>query len=263
VSDVKQVIQERFGQAAANYAQAAIHAQGPDLAWMVQALSLRGDERVLDIGTGTGHTAFAFALHVRQVEGLDLTPAMLLQAELGAQERGLTNVSFSRGDVEHLPREDASYDVVTCRWCAHHFLHLRRALAEIARVLKPNGFFLLVDSYSPPSVRADTFLNTLETLRDSSHVRNYTLQEWLEALETVGLHGEILHEWPLHLDGEDWVARMQTPPVYVAAIRALLEGAEAELRHNLHITEGANWGFNLPAVLLRAQKPPAFVDEED
>jgi ubiquinone/menaquinone biosynthesis C-methylase UbiE len=256
-TNTKTLIQAHFGQTAHHYASAAIHALGQDLHWLIESVPLTGQERVLDIGTGAGHAAFAFAPHVQVVQGIDITPPMLIQAELGAEERGLTNVRFSLGDAESIPRDDSTYDIVVSRWCAHHYLHIRQALAEIARVLKPNGVFLLIDSYSPAQARLDTFLNTLETLRDTGHVRNYSIQEWLSMSEQVGLHGEVLHEWRLRLDGPNWVERIQTPPVYVGAIRALLAEADHETRQAIHITDESPahpWGFDLPAFLMRASK---------
>jgi ubiquinone/menaquinone biosynthesis C-methylase UbiE len=261
MSDVKNIIQDHFGKQAAEYASSVIHAQGKDLEWMIEACDLKGQERVLDVGTGAGHTAFAFAPHVAKVEGLDITPAMLEQAELGAEQRGLENVRFSRGDVESIPRDDATYDIVTSRWCAHHYSHIRRAVSEIARVLKPGGTFLLVDSIAPGWARLDTLVNTLETLRDTGHVRNYSIQEWLAMLEAAGLHGEVIREWNLRLDGDNWVQRIQTPPAYVQAIKALLQEADDEIRSKLQITldgDPAGWGFNLPTVLIRATRLESF-----
>lgn len=255
MSDVKNVVRDHFGKTAENYASAAIHALGEDLQWLVEAHELTGNERVLDVGTGAGHAAFAFAPHVQFVEGVDITPSMLEQAKRGAEERGLGNIRFSPADVEKLPHSDSSFDIVVSRWCAHHYPNIRFALAEIARVLKPNGTFLLVDSYSPTPARHDMFVNTLEMLRDNGHVRNYTIPEWLDYLERVELHGLVVREWKLRLDGDNWVERIQTPAIYVAAIRHLLLEADEELKTALNITDENSergWGFDLPSVLLKA-----------
>jgi len=257
MSDTKRVVSEHFGSVAGNYTASSIHARGEDLKWLIEAVTLAGDERVLDVGTGAGHAAFAFAPHVAAVEGIDITPAMLEQAEHNAGERGLDNVAFSLGDVEDIPRPDASFDIVVSRWCAHHYADVRRAAAEISRVLKPGGTFLLIDSVVPNDARLDTVINTLETLRDTGHVRNYAIHEWLDFLERVNLHAEVLHEWALRLDGEDWVARMDTPPVYVEAIRALLAESDDGLRAVLGITDEddpSGWGFDLPAAFFKAIK---------
>src|SRR5687768_7180718 len=84
--DVKGSVQRQFGRFAANYATSAVHVAGPDLAAMLDAWPLRGDEAVLDAGTGAGHTAFAFAPAVGRVVAVDLTEPMLDQARrLGAE----------------------------------------------------------------------------------------------------------------------------------------------------------------------------------
>lgn len=255
MSDVKNVVRDHFGKTAENYATAAIHALGEDLKWLLEAHDLNGNERVLDVGTGAGHAAFAFAPSVQFVEGVDITPSMLEQAKRGAEERGLGNIKFSPADVESLPHSDSSFDIVVSRWCAHHYPNIRLALAEIARVLKPGGIFLLVDSYSPTIARVDMFLNTLEILRDNGHVRNYTIPEWLDYLERVELHGMVIKEWNLRLDGENWVTRIQTPRVYVEAIKQLLVDADEDLKNAIHITDhdsAQGWGFDLPSLLLKA-----------
>ncbi len=257
MNDGHQTVSHRFGQAARRYASAAIHARGADLDWLIEAHPLTGDERVLDIGTGTGHVALAFAPHVATVEGLDITPEMLDLARAGAAERGLDNVAFIAGAAENIPRTEALYDVVVSRWCAHHYQDIRGALAEIARVLRPGGVFLLVDAVVPAVPRIDTVINTLEKLRDGGHVRNYSLPEWLQYTEDVGLHPSVLHEWALRLDGDDWIARIGTPAVYEAAIRQLLADAEPDSQSLLGMTgehDPAGWGFNLPAMLLKATK---------
>lgn len=253
----KETVKDHFGKTAANYASAQIHARGEDLGWLVEAANLKGDERLLDCGTGAGHVVFAFAPHVAFAEGIDITPPMLAEAETGATERNLTNVAFSRGDVEAIPREDASYDVVVSRWCAHHYMDIRLAVSEIARVLKPGGTFLLVDAYSPANKRLDTTINTLEILRDTAHVRDYSIAEWLEFCETVGLHGEVIKEWGLRLDGDNWVQRIGTPSILVDAIRYLLAKLDDDVRSGISVTgddSEAGWGFNLPSCLIRASK---------
>ena len=257
MSGTKRAVNQQFGNVAPKYATSTVHALGEDLAWMVEAADLTGGERVLDVGTGAGHASFAIAPHVATVEGIDITPAMLEQAQAGADERGLSNIAFSLGDVEDIPRSDASYDVVISRWCAHHYADIRLAVSEIARVLKPVGVFVLIDSMVPQNARADTFVNTLEMLRDTSHVRDYSIREWLDFLETVGLHGQVLHEWGLRLDGDRWVERMNTPRAYVDAIRALLTGADDDLREAVRVTDEddpAGWGFDLPTALIKAHR---------
>jgi ubiquinone/menaquinone biosynthesis C-methylase UbiE len=66
---------------------------------MVDTVSLVGNERVLDIGTGAGHTALAFSNYVSECLGMDLTDAMVEVATRLADERGISNVKFQVGDA--------------------------------------------------------------------------------------------------------------------------------------------------------------------
>jgi len=143
--DVKASVQQQFGNAAEKYAVSAVHAQGADLTRMVALAALNGSEIVLDAGCGAGHTALAFAPHCAQVVAYDLTETMLAQVERLASERGLNNVETRQGDVEALPFEDASFDLVVTRYSAHHWPNPAAALREFRRVVKPGGRVLVSD----------------------------------------------------------------------------------------------------------------------
>jgi len=175
--DVQEVVQRQFGPVAAAYATASVQKGGPELTAML-AVELRGDERVLDVACGAGHTALAFAPRVAEVVAVDVTEAMLATGRRLAEEQGIGNVTFQPGDAEALPFADASFDLVTCRYAAHHFAHPTVAAREWARVLKPGGSLLLADLVSPDNPAADTVLNAAEILRDPSHVRDYRIAEW-------------------------------------------------------------------------------------
>ncbi len=249
--DRNQAIQRQFGAAADRYRVSRYHQDAPDLDAMLGAVALRGDERVLDIGTGTGHTALAFAPHVADVVGLDLTPAMLDQARGLAEERGVANARFERGEAEALPYPDASFDLVSCRVCAHHFRDVRAALREAARVLRPGGRVLWVDSVSPEDPAQDTFLNCIELLRDPSHVRNYGVSEWRALFAEAGLFAEHLETWPVPLDFDDWTERMRTPELARAQLRALFDDATESIREAFRV-RSEPYGFDIPIALLRA-----------
>ncbi len=247
-------IQKLFGAAAARYAASDYHAAGPDLAAMVEAASPRGDERVLDVGSGAGHTALAFAPRVREVVDLDLTQAMLDEAQRLAAARGVGNLRLEQGDAMALPYTDASFDLVTCRQCAHHFERPDLALREVARVLRPGGRLVLVDSVAPEDPAQDTFLNAIELLRDPSHVRDQPVSRWMDLLEAAGLAGECLGRWRLALDFDDWVRRMATPPAVVAVLRGMLADATDGVRAGLGVRSGERAGFEMPIALFLATR---------
>src|SRR5262245_36289908 len=228
--DLDTQVQRQFGAAAAKYATSGVHAGGPNLDEIVARAALRGNERVLDVGCGAGHTALALAGGAAEVIALDLTEQMLATAAGLARDRGVTNVWFKRGRAEELPFADASFDVVTSRLCAHHYADPVAATREAARVLRRGGQYLLVDSFSPENPVSDTYLNAIEVLRDPSHVRNYSVPEWRAMLEDAGFDVEVGPLWPTRLEFDNWVARIGTPAPLVAALRALIDVAPSEVR---------------------------------
>ena len=254
---VKEAVQETFGRAAASYAVSPTHFGGPDLDALVAAAGLPdagSPGRLLDIGTGAGHTAFALAPQIAHVEALDLTQEMLDQVEQGARQRGLSNVHCQLGDAEDLPYPDAAFDIVTSRLCAHHFQDAPAFAREAARVLRPGGTLLLLDAMAPEDAFLDTFFNAFELLRDPSHVRNYSRSQWFAMLEEVGFGAEILGDWMLQQEFEAWVARVGTPETAVAHLRFLFETAHAPARKAFVIEASADKteSVGIPSSLIRA-----------
>ena len=251
----KRQVQNNFGRVAADYVTSKVHASGPDLEWIVESAALNGSERVLDVATGGGHTAFALAPHAAEVVALDLTQPMLEVARKEAQARGLTNISYVAGDAHELPFAAESFDVVTCRHAPHHFPRVQQAISEWVRVLKPGGKLLLVDSASPEEAEAAAVLHEIETLRDPSHMRNHNISEWKAYLDAAGLRVSNALEWGLFLDIPTWTQRMRTPPESVATIERLIHEAKPAVRERLRFEErdGA-LGFTLPVALILAVK---------
>jgi ubiquinone/menaquinone biosynthesis C-methylase UbiE len=246
---IKRNVQQQFGPVAEQYAAFNYHAAGPDLAPMLEAGQMSGQEHVLDIGSGPGHTALLFATKARRVVASDPTDAMLDQGRRLAAERGLDNIRFERTTAEQLPFADDSFDRVTSRQSAHHYADIRRALGEVARVLSPSGRFVLIDSISPEDDEFDLFLNQIELLRDSSHVRDYRISEWREMFESVGFELEDVASWDIPLEFEEWVTRSRTPDDEVAELRSCLEAASERVRERFGVDDRGNWSVPVGLVV--------------
>jgi ubiquinone/menaquinone biosynthesis C-methylase UbiE len=180
------VLKGRWEKAADAYATGE-HKSGRELELVVEFAAPKGNERVLDIGAGAGHTALALAPHVRSVVLTDPVEAMLAAARRVFEQAGVGNAEFMVASAEQLPFDDVSFDIVTTRLAAHHFDDVALAMREIARVLRPGGVFIFVDTLAPENPESAAFQDEVERLRDPTHRHIYTKAEWMALAEKAGL----------------------------------------------------------------------------
>ena len=246
------LVQERFGPRADAYLKSAVHASGADLEWLSLMLREHGQADLLDLGCGGGHVSYAAARHVRAVTAYDMSPDMLEVVRRAAKERGLENISAHQGIAEALPFVDASFDVVASRYSAHHWRDVGQALREVRRALKPGGLFLLIDVAAPGHPVPDIYLQTVEMLRDPSHVRDYSPGQWLEFAGQAGLRVDTMTTFRLRLEFASWIARMRTPDVCAKAIRFLQESASDEVRAYFALEDDGS--FTVDGLMLKSVK---------
>jgi SAM-dependent methyltransferase len=221
----------QFGDTAANYLASSVHASGADLD-RLEALARRlRPVRALDLGCGAGHAGFALARGgASSLIAYDLSEQMLSVVEREARARGHAGLSTQRGAAAELPFADASFDLIVTRFSAHHWPSVPAAVAEVARVLAPGGSFVVIDVIAPEAPLLDTILQTIELLRDLSHVRNYRASEWRSMLGVPGLTATVGDTWKLRLEFASWVRRIATPSRRVEALRAVFDDLPAEAR---------------------------------
>ncbi len=134
--DTKDLVKHQYGAHAEGYVTSTIHAKGESLKRLIELVQPQKEWRALDISTGGGHTALAFAPHIREAVASDLTPEMLTVAVKFIRGQGISNVTFEIADAEKLPFQDADFDLVTNRIALHHFPDAAQAIREMARHLK-------------------------------------------------------------------------------------------------------------------------------
>lgn len=183
---VKNKVIEQFGKNAEKYVTSNSHAKGKDLPQLVEWLQPDKTSVALDIATGGGHVAKALAPHVSQVFATDLTKDMLANTKKYLDQFS-ENISYVIADAENLPFLDDTFDIVTCRIAPHHFPNPKKFIHEVARVLKPSGTFLMIDNVAPNKANLAVFMNTLEKLRDDSHAKCLTVDEWRTLFSECGL----------------------------------------------------------------------------
>src|SRR5581483_2795518 len=221
----KSLVQEQFGATAAHYLTSKPHAKGKSLERLVELVKPQPAWRALDVATGAGHTAYAFAPHVARVWATDVTEEMLALVGEEIAKRKLANIRVAYAKAESLPFDDESFDLVTCRIAPHHFDSIAHFLDEARRVLKAGGMLALADNVVPAGTVGD-YVNAFERFRDPSHLRAWTMEEWRDALRQATL--TITHEEQIYkqMEFKSWAARHDADMQNF--LRAMLSQATAE-----------------------------------
>jgi SAM-dependent methyltransferase len=191
---------DMWSERAEAYRTSTVHASGDDLDLVVDWCEPREGMTVLDVATGGGHVARRLRERGATVVTVDPAPGM------GAD---------TTAAAEDLPFADASFDAVACRLAGHHFADVETAMREMARVARQRVVVCDNTFVSDSSEAADR-------LRDPSHVRNYTVDEWRSLFERAGLRVTDERELLRPLEIEPWLARAGTPDDDAAQVRELL-----------------------------------------
>ena len=224
MTEAQDRVRAQYGKVGDAYVRSKGHAGGNDLERVLALAAPKPTDTLLDIATGGGHVARMLGPHVGKVIASDLTPEMLDHAIPYLREQGQTNLERLVADAQDLPLADASIDIVTCRIAPHHFPDPAAFVAEVARVLRPGGRFLLVDSTVPAGPVGD-FFNTYEVVRDPSHVRSLTAKEWIDLLERNGLRIDAVEDFRKRHEFDDWTTRMRVSEADRERLRAMMRDA--------------------------------------
>ena len=241
---------DQFGPRAQAYVESADHSRGADLEHVAALAQSRPGCRVLDLGCGGGHVAFAVAPFAAEVVAYDLADEMLAAVRAEAARRDLATIVTRQGNVEALPFEAARFDLVLTRFSAHHWVDVAAALAEMARVVRPGGRVVVMDTVAPEAPALDAFLNRIELLRDPSHLRDRTVAEWREALAPAGPTPAEAVLSRLRLAYKAWIVRIGTPPESAAELRALQAAAGPDIVPYFAIEPDGS--FEIDTMLLEA-----------
>jgi ubiquinone/menaquinone biosynthesis C-methylase UbiE len=224
VSKHNEIVRESFTTQARAFASNPWVSDEQRIQRLVSAARLNGTESVLDIATGPGYIAEAFAREAREVVGVDLTEAMLAIARERIGERGVKNISFRTGDAQSLPFEAQEFDVVVCRLALHHVQQPGKVLGEMSRVCRRGGTVLVEDIFASEHPARAAYQDRWEILRDPSHVRALPLSELLYLFRDAGLETEtVMTADDLRPEVERWLATTKVAPEKAAEIRELLE----------------------------------------
>src|ERR1700730_327714 len=226
-----EIVRESFTTQATAFAANPWVTDEQRIARLVSAARPNGTERVLDIATGPGYIAEAFANKSREVLGMNLTEAMLDIARARTEQRGVKNISFRVGDAQNLPFDEGAFDVVVCRLALHHVQQPAKVVSGMARVCRRGGMVLVEDIYGSEHPARAAYQDCWEILRDPSHVRALPLSELLHIFRDAGLETETVSTADdLCPEVERWMATTKVSEERAAEIRSLLE---EDLQHDL------------------------------
>ena len=204
------------------YRTSVTHATGDDLDAVVELCNPHAGVKVLDVATGGGHVARRLREHGAQVVTADASPGM--------QPDVVTR-------AEHLPFADGSFDVVVTRIAPHHFENIGAAVGEMARV--SNGVVVIEDMLYRTEEEQEA-----EKLRDPTHVRSLSPDEWRDLLVDAGLEVEQELYFSKTHDFDEWLARTGCAGEDARRVRELLQPYTSE--------DGANWSNDY--IVLKARK---------
>ena len=195
-----------WSERAQAYREAVEQREGPDLDLLAEWAE---GTKVLDVATGGGHVARRLREEGYEVVTSDPAPGM--EPDVVAR-------------AEELPFADGSFDVVVTRIAPHHFEDVQRALGEMARVAR---LLVLVED----TLYTDERVEEAEKLRDPTHVRSYTEEEWRKLFAGTGLAVEAVDLVEKRHPFDDWLARTGCEGETAERVRELLA----------HRTEGDAW----------------------
>jgi len=179
------------------YRESEAHREGEDLDLFVEWAEGRN---VLDVATGGGHVAKRLREAGHEVVTCDPAPGM--QADVVCR-------------AEDLPFADGAFDVVTCRVAAHHFEDVAKAVSEMARV--SSSFVLVADN-----LYLEETVEEAERLRDPTHVRCYSEDEWRAFFEGAGLAFDDVQRFVKRIELEPWLERAGCDGAEAEQVRELL-----------------------------------------
>ena len=230
-----ETVRSQFRRQAEVYAAMPVVTDPEFLSFIVSISGVGKTDNVLDIASGPGFVAMAFAPHCDRVVGIDATDRFVERAIAEAARRNLRNASFILGDVERMVFADDSFDIAACRFAFHHFPRPANVFAEMRRVVRPGGKLVIVDMLASEDAAKAEYHNRVERLCDPSHARALPASEFEHMFAAQGCDLLYKQTRKTSYSIEEWIAHGAPPPDQAAQIRELLAASIADDKSGLDI----------------------------
>jgi ubiquinone/menaquinone biosynthesis C-methylase UbiE len=223
-------VRSTWGRYASAFATEGTAAEDRDsIRRLIELADLKPGSIVLDVATGAGYTAFAFARAGCRVIPSDPTHEMLLATRGGWLKRGFDGEARCvEAWAEALPFAEGSIDAVISHRAPHQFADADAFAREARRVLKPDGTLGIADQ-SPPD-GYETWHNDFERMRDPTHEHARSPSEWHGVFTRAGLTVRAVDVVYQQHDVEEWLERVDCPPDRRAVALKMLDEIPDEIR---------------------------------
>ncbi len=249
-----ELIIDQFTKQAIPFTQNTAHSAVQAANRLYQLNCIIENDSVLDVACGSGLVSCELAKIVKHVTGIDITPAMLEQANLLKRQKNLINIRYDIGDVSNLPYDDASFSLVVTRYSFHHFVDPYKVLSEMKRVCSANGRVAVIDA-TPAAKNVDMY-NYVEKLRDPSHTRALTIMELKEMFRKADLPVIETDFFRIERDLQGLLDSSFPNPTDIDKIRALFaEDVQNDILDLKSHYVGTEIHFSFPTSIIVAQKP--------
>lgn len=196
-----------------------IHSDDAHLQSLLQLFEIRDAGKYFDLGTGNGYVAFEAAKQYPKCSftGIDIANESIAKNNTIAEETGMKNIRFISYDGIELPFMNEFFDGGVSRYAMHHFPDINKSIAELNRVLKINGFFILSD---PKTYDEDIngFIDSYQKMNPDGHVHFYREGEIDASFANKGFVKE-----------KSFISHVTYPRIYDENYQSLLASEHAEL----------------------------------
>ncbi len=218
---------------------------------LINTADIGSNDEVLDVACGPGLVACELAKVARHVTGVDLTRAMIDQAETRQKSLGLTNLTWNVGDAQPLTFPDASFTRVVTRYTFHHFSDPAGVFAEMVRVCKPGGRVTVCDVFMTSREQGEAY-DRMEKFRDPSHTRALPLTELQALFSTLDDVRQEFYKYPA--DVEDLLSRAFPDPGGADAFRQMVAADVGINRLGIDASSKGGLKFAFPVVIMSGVK---------
>ncbi|MGB4661673.1 MAG: class I SAM-dependent methyltransferase [Mobilitalea sp.] len=184
IKKTKQSFEKSFSEKSYYDAQTQDKKQMMDI---FNILSLRENMNILDLGTGSGYLAFPLAKQNPTccVIGLDIVTNTLEDNREKVLDNHMTNLDFAEYDGIDFPFEEETFDLIVVRFALHHFPDIKKAFAEMSRVLKKGGQLFISDP-TPNDNDTSGFVDAYMQTKHDGHIKFYFQKEYTELAQEAG-----------------------------------------------------------------------------